>query len=225
MSEFISSIWQEMQAKINSGLTLGVNVKVVQALKIERYDLRQLIADLDIQGTGGFEMPLIVFRYFPAEAVDWGMQNEAYSQRIEIYFMDRSDNEIYTSITTGATNASQTVASTSKMFVGQILTFETTKQVATIKTIDSPTGLTFEAALTTVTNEKVSSELITDVGVRIQQIKDLFLPGTTFTNFQILEQGSLDLTDMNPVNSALMEKNVQMLAGAFSLNILYGNTY
>jgi len=51
------------------------------------------------------------------------------------------------------------------------------------------------------------------------------LPGTTFTNFQILEQGSLDLTDMNPVNSALMEKNVQMLAGAFSLNILYGNTY
>ena len=225
MSEFISSIWQEMQAKINSGLTLGVNVKVVQALKIERYDLRQLIADLDIQGTGGIEMPLIVFRYFPAEAVDWGMQNEAYSQRIEIYFMDRSDNEIYTSITTGATNASQTVASTSKMFVGQILTFETTKQVATIKTIDSSTGLTFEASLTTVTSEKVSSELITDVGVRIQQIKDLLIPGTSFTNFQILEQGSLDLTDMNPVNSALMEKNVQMLAGAFSLNILYGNTY
>ena len=225
MSEFISSIWQEMQAKINSGLTLGVNVKVVQALKIERYDLRQLIADLDIQGTGGIEMPLIVFRYFPAEAVDWGMQNEAYSQRIEIYFMDRSDNEIYTSITTGATSASQTVASTSKMFVGQILTFETTKQVATIKTIDSSTGLTFEASLTTVTSEKVSSELITDVGVRIQQIKDLLIPGTSFTNFQILEQGSLDLTDMNPVNSALMEKNVQMLAGAFSLNILYGNTY
>lgn len=225
MSEFISSIWQEMQAKINSGLTLGVNVKVVQALKIERYDLRQLIADLDIQGTGGIEMPLIVFRYFPAEAVDWGMQNEAYSQRIEIYFMDRSDNEIYTSITTGATNASQTVASTVKTFVGQILTFETTKQVATIKTIDSSTGLTFEASLTTVTSEKVSSELITDVGVRIQQIKDLLIPGTSFTNFQILEQGSLDLTDMNPVNSALMEKNVQMLAGAFSLNILYGNTY
>ena len=225
MNEFISSIWQEMQAKINSGLTLDADVKVVTALKIERYDLRQLIADLDINNTSGIKMPLIIFRHFPAEAADWGMHNESYTQRIEIYFMDRSANEIYTTVTTGATSDVQTVASTAGMVVGQILTFETTRQVATIKSIDSSTQVTFAAPLTTVIGEKVGSELITDVGLRVQQIKDLFAPGTSFTNFQIVEQGSLDVSDMNPVNSILMEKNVQMLTGAFSLNILYGNTY
>lgn len=225
MNEYISSIWQEMQATINSGLTLDADVKVVQALKIERYDLRQLIADLDIYGDNGIKMPLIVFRFYPAEPSDWGMHNESYEQRVEIYFIDRSENEVYTDIAEAANSINQKVSSTDKMFAGQILTFETAKTVRTIVSFPSAGTVSLDSAVLTVLGEKVSSELVTDVGVRIQQIKELFKPGTSFQTFQILEQGGLDLTDVNPVNSALMEKNVAMLAGSFYMTVVYGNAY
>lgn len=225
MNEYISSVWQEMQATINSGLSLDVDVKVVQALKIERYDLRQLIADMDIYGESGIKMPLIVFRFYPAEPSDWGMHNEVYEQRLEIYFLDRSENEVYTEISEAANSATQKVSSTEKMFVGQILTFETAKTVRTVASFPAPGQVALSSAVSTVLGEKVSSELTADVGVRIQQIKELFKPGTVFQTFQILEQGGLDLTDVNPVNSALMEKNVAMLAGSFFMTVVYGSAY
>lgn len=61
-----------------------------------------------------------------------------------------------TTITTGATNATQTVASTAGMRVGDTVLFETSGNSGKVLTINSATSVTFTASIATTTSEVVA---------------------------------------------------------------------
>jgi hypothetical protein len=225
MIEQLDTIWQEINSVIATGAALPASVIITQAVTAEKFDIRNLIADRDINGTGGILLPVVVCRCHPEEAADWGMQNNAYSQQVDIYYIDRELNRIDTTVTTATIGATQPVASSAGMFVGQLLYFETNKVYRTVKSMPTTTSVELTATITTTLGEVVTSFLVKDVTVRTKIIKDLFVAGTAFTSFLVQSQGTIDVSDMGTVNSALMDRNMAAFAGAFSMEVVYGDSY
>lgn len=225
MSELLNTVWLELASVIQNSADMPADTYITTALKIERYDLRNLIANLDLNNSNQIKLPLVVCRFYPAEPADYGMHIEAYTQRVDIIFLDRSANVPRVTVQETSVGDVIVVANTEGLYEGQCFVVLGKDTRVIVKSIDSATEMTVTEAVSVSTGDILEGQLSTELQMRIQKIKDSLLPGGAHTSFQILEQGVMDASDINPVNALLLEKNLAILAGTYSLVLAYGQVY
>jgi len=214
----------ELTTLCNTLLSVGSSIEVItRATKMARYDWRDLIQRDEATGTG-LNTPFVVLRIGRATPQDWGLQNKAYLYPVDLILVHNSNNRLDATLQPGATGVNQNYSATTGIFVGQKHWFEGTDAWRTV-TAFSGSGVTLDSSIVTSTGERVFSETVRDIEVRMEQLMDAIGWGDAFTSFQIVEEPDLDVSDMNYVNQIFLGANYPLLAGILSLKLLIGETY
>jgi hypothetical protein len=223
MADLSGPVYDEVKAKIATALGYSDNSKIItDSRKLIRYDWRSLVAAFEKSGNG-LNPPYVVIRPLPSEEANFGMAVHAFQIPIEIYYINSENNKALADITTPASYLNPaTVSDTSNMFVGQTLWFLTSQITSKVTAINSPTSIRLDSSMPVSSTQKVVSEVVQDVGYRIGQIRTAFRPGGSFTNFQITEDPSEFISDLNPVNDYFEGNNYQMFGSSCCIKILVG---
>lgn len=216
-------IFNEINSIVVSTLSLPSQAIVTKATKFVRFDWKSLIQLFESVG-GGLEPPYCIIRPGPSQESDWGMHNMAFTIPLEIFLVESERNKINTTVITGAASATQEVTSTAKMFVDQRLYFETAGVYRIVASITDATHVVLTSSVTTVNGEGVTSDITSDVEVKIEKLRTAFKPGGSFTTFQLVTDPSTDVSDMNPANDHYGHDNYSLLAGSCYLEPLLGET-
>jgi hypothetical protein len=222
MAILTERIFDEINSTVKSTLGLSNNAIVTKATKFVRFDWRALIHFFETEAVG-IEPPYCIIRPGPAQEESWGMAVHAYSIPIEVFFVENAKNRFTGTVTT-AVVAGITVEteSTTKLFVGQRLYFETADSYRFVATINSATEFTVDTAITLADGEEIRSDLPSDVETKMDMLRTAFRQGTVFTNFQLMEDPLTDVSDMNPVNEHMGESNYSLFAGSCFFKALVG---
>lgn len=224
MSYLLHEVTKELANIVSTQFGLSGRNIVTKATKMARYDWRDLLQMNEDSSSTGIDLPMAVMRFGKSTPADWGLSNKSYNQPVDIILVAATRERQETTITVGVNNATQTVASTTGMFVGQQLYFNTADVWRRITAINSP-NITLDAAVNTTTNERVFSEVVTDVESLLEKLRDYLSFGTAFTSFQVIEEPSIDVSDTNYVNQVFYGANYPLFAGILSYTLLYGETY
>ncbi len=217
----------ELQALVVSTLSLPSTSIVVRATKFVRFDWRQLIEYFEQNiANAGLQPPWTIIRIGPEEEADWGMAVNAFTVPAEIFFIEDERNEVVSSSLLTANSNTQRVANNTGFFVGQRLLWQTAQQYGIIQTI-TPTIPFTTLGLDTIVNatntEIVSSDISSDVHGKVELVRTALYRGGTFTNFQIVEDPVIDVSDINPVNEIEQHENFNLLAGSVFVKLLVGD--
>jgi len=217
-------IVDEVRAKIVSVLNLEYDIVVTKATKFIRFDWRSLVQQYEKLGFNGLKAPWIVVRVFPSERADWGQANMCQSIPIEIFLIENESNEIRLRAREDSTGTTVKVDSTTGLFVDQRIFFPTVNEWRTITAVNSHRDFTVNSSVRVVTNDALVSDITKDVEVKIEKLRTEFSPGKTFTSFQIVDDPTTDLSDMNPANEYFLGENFNLLVGSCYISALVGET-
>jgi hypothetical protein len=223
MGIFSERALAEVNAKVVTTLGLDTEAIVTKATKFVRFDWRELLSYFENLGLGTTP-PWVIIRPGPEEETNWDMASHTAIVPIEIFLVESEVNRVKTTVSNGINSVTQTVGSTTKMFVGQRLWFATAQSFAIVLTVDSSTQITLETAVNTISGETILSEIQSDVHVKMEKLRRAFSAANTFTYFQILEDTVIDVSDMNPVNESVEKDNYILFAGSCYAKLVVGET-
>jgi hypothetical protein len=214
MAILTERIFDEINSTVKSTLGLSNNAIITKATKFVRFDWRALIHFFETEAAG-IDPPYCIIRPGPAQVENWGMAVHAYSIPIEVFYVNHLKNR-FSGTATSAVVADTTIETedTTKLFVDQRLYFETADAYRFVTAINSATEFEVDLAITLADGEEIRSDLSSDVEARMDHLRTAFRQGTSFTNFQLMEDPLTDVSDLNPVNEHMGENNYSLFAGS-----------
>lgn len=217
-------VFDEINSIVVSAIGLSSTAIVTKTTKFVRFDWRQMIELFEQSVSGGMEPPWCIIRPGVDEPAEWDMASISVVRPVEIFLIESERNRIKTTITSANVIAGTTltVASTTKMFIGQRLYLKTTDVYVYVQSITDATHVVITVATVAVNGEELVSDLSSDVEVKIEKLRFAFKPGGSYTNFQILADPVCDISDMNPVNEAHEHSQYYLFAGSCYIELLTG---
>jgi hypothetical protein len=214
--------YDEITAKVIDVLDLSSGIVVTKATKFVRFDWKDLLASYEANPLEGMQPPWCIMRLMPSQEEEWGMANHCYVLPIEIFYITPEYLNTNTTVTTGATSTTQTVGSTSGMFVGQRLYFITANVSRIISSITDGTHVVLTASVTTTTGETVMSDITDDIERKMEILRDTFRAGEQFTNFQLPYDSQMDVSDTNDVNIDMEHPNYTLIGASVFIRPMVG---
>jgi hypothetical protein len=231
MNYLTTPLASELTSLIAEELDLTNAAIVTKATKFVRFDWKTLIQRFQLTaGSEGNEPPWCILRFGPSEqAEDFsGMSNLVYRIPCEIFLIEDERNAISTDIVSVTGPASAILGSVERLFVGQYLWIKNdVTEIVQILTINTNTDeVTFvgDVGGTFSPGMDVISDITKDIEQKIEKIRNILKPGFTFTNFQVVDDPEMDISDMNPANEFFEKDNYNILAGSLFLRCLVGET-
>jgi hypothetical protein len=221
----VNLVFEEVKEVIASALGYTDQTRIIaEATKLIRFDWRSLVSLWD-RGGDGINPPYVVVRPLPTMEAYFGLAADCWYQPFEIYYIDSERNRASATATTGASYANPiTVTNTNNMFVGQEIWFDSTSPqvLTTIESILSPTSIKAASAIPSNITGTIVSDVTSDVAFKTEKIKLAFTRGGSFTNFQVMEDPGLFISDLNPANDYFLSGNYGVYAASATVNLLVG---
>jgi hypothetical protein len=216
-------VFAEINETVKTTLALPNDAIITKATKFVRFDWRSLMAYFEKEVIG-LEAPYCIIRPGPSEPAEWGMSNHCLYIPIEIFYIDNERNRVNTTLSTINSPTEIVVADDSFMFVDQRLYFATTNEYGFVSALPGANVVQLSAAITPTVGEIIRSDITSDVEVKIEKLRTVFIQGVEYDTFQLMEDPLTDVSDLNPVNDHMGPDNYTLFAGSCFFKPLVGET-
>ncbi len=184
-----------------------------------RIPWRKHIQDLEDGGGTGLSLPYVILGVGKVVETEGPSAAAEYQIPIAVYLID-SVRGLETTVTTGASSAIQTVGSTTGMFAGLKLYFETADEYRTVVSVDSGTQITLDSSISTTTGEDVESyDATAEIYNELETLREELISrndAESLTSFGVLEKPEIDASLGIEPNQAALQFGYPLQAGEIS---------
>ncbi len=222
---FLPSVQRAIYALIKATLPFGAGSVILSTSQANRISWREALEN------AGAQQPKIAP---PWAAVQFGamtpfttgaLDSREFELQLSIFWVMSMRDTVRTTVTTGATSATQALAVATNVFVGQQLYF---KNAGVSRQVVSIAGLnvTLDDVVTTITGDQVASDVETDVMARLEPLVAALARGAQEHGapYRIQEDPSLDCSSDNAPNRAFLEMQAPLHAGQLTVTLIVGES-
>lgn len=195
--------------------------------QVQKVNVNNLVEAFENAVSAGLQPPFGVIALGPM--VTWPefapMGIKAFAAPADIYYVRRTLLNSTTTSTVGS-GVIKTVASSSWMFNGQNLRFETAGVLGRILTVDSATQITLESAVTTSAAEKVrEADAQQQLDHKASTIRDAIIAYTGGAFQNVTEDPVVDTSSGNAPNRLFLIGNMPYIGAHIAAKLLVAETY